>query len=630
MEILWKGETEAADRIREGTEILANEAGDAAEALAVSVKFWEKEELYVKREGGQVEICCKEPAHYFRALNRALHWPAGQAMEQTETVYFPKNGFMLDCSRNSVFTADTVKALIRKLARVGMNVLMLYTEETYEVPGKPYFGIYRGRYSREEIREMDAYAQLFGIELVPCIQTLAHLRNTLKWPYGAELQDSEDILMVGEEKVYAFIEDLLSAVKESFSTRRVHLGMDEAVHLGLGKYLKKNGYRESAKLMKEHSARVLAICKKLGLEPMIWSDMYITSNTGGAYYDVDETTDTSGWEKPDRELGLVYWDYYNADGALYRNMLRVHQELTDHVIFAGGAWNWNGIAPNYGRAFRCTVSALNACREYRVPEVFCTAWMDNGSETPLDAVYPGMVLFAYLGFHQEVCKEELRQEFADCVGGRLEDFWQLDAFDSLFTGMGENMGSNNPSKYGLYQDAMLGLFDDHLRGIDTGTYYGELAEKMASCAKTSPAYADLFAFYEEFARVLARKAGLGIRIKAAYDADDRAALQAICTADIPEAMEHLQKMKLLREQLWMKDAKPFGYELLDIKLGGVLTRLASHKRRLESYLDGKLGRLEELEQERMPYFDDPQGAQDVMRENRWHYIVSGCSLMDTI
>ena len=113
MEILWKGETEAADRIRKGTEILANEAGDAAEALAVSVKFWEKEELYVKREGGQVEICCKEPAHYFRALNRALHWPAGQAMEQTETVYFPKNGFMLDCSRNSVFTADTVKALIR-------------------------------------------------------------------------------------------------------------------------------------------------------------------------------------------------------------------------------------------------------------------------------------------------------------------------------------------------------------------------------------------------------------------------------------------------------------------------------------------------------------------------------------
>ena len=46
-----------------------------------------------------------------------------------------------------------------------MNLLMLYTEETYEVPGDPYFGIYRGRYSREEIREMDDYAQIFGIEL---------------------------------------------------------------------------------------------------------------------------------------------------------------------------------------------------------------------------------------------------------------------------------------------------------------------------------------------------------------------------------------------------------------------------------------------------------------------------------
>ena len=34
--------------------------------------------------------------------------------------------------------------MIRKLARIGMNLLMLYTEETYEVPGEPYFGIYRG------------------------------------------------------------------------------------------------------------------------------------------------------------------------------------------------------------------------------------------------------------------------------------------------------------------------------------------------------------------------------------------------------------------------------------------------------------------------------------------------------
>ena len=163
---------------------------------------------------------------------------------------------------------------------------------------------------------------------------------------------------------------------------------------------------------------------------MIWSDMYITSNTGKGYYEIDADTDTSQWEKPDKDLGLIYWDYYNKNVEVYRNMLRVHKALTDRVSFAGGAWIWNGIAPNYGRAFRCTASALEACREYHVPQIICTAWMDNGSETPLDAVWPGVVLFAHLGFHDKEEREELSKEFEECIGGRLEDFWQLDAFDS--------------------------------------------------------------------------------------------------------------------------------------------------------------------------------------------------------
>ena len=46
-----------------------------------------------------------------------------------------ENGLMLDCSRNAVFTVEKVKFLIRTLAKLGMNVLMPYTEDTYEVAG---------------------------------------------------------------------------------------------------------------------------------------------------------------------------------------------------------------------------------------------------------------------------------------------------------------------------------------------------------------------------------------------------------------------------------------------------------------------------------------------------------------
>ena len=90
---------------------------------------------------------------------------------------------------------------------------------------------------------MDDYAQKFGVELVPCIQTLAHLHNALKWPGGEKIKDTADILQVGKEETYQFIERMLKSVKEAFHTERVHLGMDEAVQLGLGNYLQENGYK---------------------------------------------------------------------------------------------------------------------------------------------------------------------------------------------------------------------------------------------------------------------------------------------------------------------------------------------------------------------------------------------------
>ena len=222
--------------LEQGTALILEESHGRfkKEKLQIDVKFWEKPELSVSLNGNQIQIQCQETAHYYRGLNLALHHLEENTYETRETVNFQRNGFMLDCSRNAVFTVSKVKSIIHTLAKLGMNVLMLYTEDTYEVPGRPYFGAYRGRYTKAELKEMDAYAKLFGIELVPCIQTLAHLHNALKWLSSTSIKDTADILQVGKTEVYTFIEELLTTVKETFSTRRIHLGMDEAIQLGLG------------------------------------------------------------------------------------------------------------------------------------------------------------------------------------------------------------------------------------------------------------------------------------------------------------------------------------------------------------------------------------------------------------
>lgn len=46
---------------------------------------------------------------------------------------------MFDTSRNAVLRPDTLRSFLRKMALMGMNLGMMYTEDTYEVPGPTLF-----------------------------------------------------------------------------------------------------------------------------------------------------------------------------------------------------------------------------------------------------------------------------------------------------------------------------------------------------------------------------------------------------------------------------------------------------------------------------------------------------------
>ena len=53
---------------------------------------------------------------------------------------------------------------------------------------------------------------------------------------SAELRDVEDILLIGEEKVYDLIDGMFATLSK-LKTRKVNIGMDEAHLVGLGRYL---------------------------------------------------------------------------------------------------------------------------------------------------------------------------------------------------------------------------------------------------------------------------------------------------------------------------------------------------------------------------------------------------------
>ena len=76
----------------------------------------------------------------------------------------------------------------------------------------------------------------------------------------------------------------------------------------------------------------------------------------------------------------------------------------------------------------------------------------------------------------------------------------------------------------------------------------------------------------------------------------------------------------------MTTNKPFGWEVLDIRYGGVLARIDSSIERITDYLDGRINKIEELEQERL-YFDGADRPGGVFAGiNRYVQIPTACPI----
>jgi hexosaminidase len=570
-----------------------------------------------------------EKIHFFRGLGTFIE--AARQKEKfciVEDPQFTMNGIMIDASRNAVMRVNSLKKTIEIMALMGLNMLMLYTEDTYTIENRPYFGYMRGRYIYDELKECDDYAYIFGIEIIPCIQTLAHLAAALKWSAMAELRDTEDILLVGSEKTYEFIEEMIKSALAPFRSKRIHLGMDEALYLGLGKYLSLNGYRRRFDIMNEHLIRVKEIADKYNLKTMIWSDMFfrLASKTGD-YYDMDAEVPEDAIKKVPDGMQLVYWDYYHNKQETYKTFIEKHQKFGCGIVFAGGIRTWNGVNIEYQKTFTITNAALAACKNVGVKEVFATLWGDNGSETNFFTGLLGMQLYAEHGYTKELDMDKLKRRFKFCTGGDYEAFINLSLFNNVPGIDPDAFVPPNPSKFLLWQDLLIGLFDKDAEEYDFPQHFSMVAKKLEKDIENSGEWRFLFEQAAKLASVLSIKSHLGLKIKEYYDKKDKEALNRIIETDLVKLAESVSELRTLHRQQWFKTYKPFGWEVLDLRYGGLLSRIDSTSDRLKNYINGTVDVIEELEEERL-YFDEVarEKGEGIGRCNLYHRIVTAGTL----
>lgn len=560
--------------------------------------------LLVEFQGKAAVITYDRKIHFFRALGLLIERLREQStpFSLKEVPQFTMNGPMLDVSQgNAAPNVQSVRQLLRHMAVMGLDMLMLYSEDSYKVKEQPYFGYLRARYTEEELRECDGYADLFGIEMIPCIQTLAHLIDVLKWKEFSDIKEDHETLLVGEEKTYRFIEDLIKAAAKPFKSKKIHIGMDEAWRLGLGRYLELHGLVPKGEIMKQHLTRVMEIVRKLGLEPLMWSDMFFRAYAkDGDYYDPDVQIPESAKAMVPDDVTLVYWDYYHTDEAFYSDFIDKHRVFGEPV-FAGGIWTWTGFGANWGLTFDTMNPALTACKKKGVKRIIATVWGDNGTECHVFANLPGFALFAEHGYSYELDTDKLKKRFAFYTGACYDDFYNLAYLDETPGCRPGNPDQMNPSKALMWQDLLTGLFDKNIEGLPLNEHYAGLAEKFKAAAGRSGAYGGLFRFNYHVADVLSVKSELGIKITRAYRENDRTELKRITGEILPCLTEKVRELRACHKRLWFSTCKALGWDVMDMRYGSLLIRIESAEEEIADYLDGRLDRLEELEEERLYY-----------------------------
>jgi len=533
-------------------------------------------------------------SHLMKAINEGKN-----SFEFSEPVKFTLNGPMFDVSQgNAVINIPTLRWIIRKMALMGLNMLMLYCEDSYEVPEQPYFGYMRSRYSKEELKELDKYALLFGIEMIPCIQTLAHLQAVLKWKVYKDFSDHMDTLLVGDERTYEFISQIIKAATEPFSSKRVHIGMDEAMMIGRGNYLKLHGLVPKAQILKEHLDRVMEIIREQGLEPMMWGDMFlrVLDEKNNDYYADVEITDEVRNTVPE-DLTLVYWDYYHYEPECYEKMIDKHR-LFGEPVFAGGIWTWLGFGPSYIKTVKTLGPAMKGCKNKGVKEAMATIWGDNGTECSVIATMPMLCFFAEHGFCDgDIDFENMKSRFDFIFKSSYDDFMLLQKVDEVPGVIEGNWWDNNCSKPLLWQDLISGLCDYNFRDLPLNDHYKELNGKLNEVET----FKEFFDVYRNLTSVLSLKAEAGLRLRKAYLEKDKEQLSEFVEKIIPEITERVKKLRIAHMKNWFKTCKPLGWDIIDMRYGALLARLDSAAIEIKMYLDGELDTIQELDEPRIPY-----------------------------
>ena len=227
---------------------------------------------------------------------------------------FSHRGLLLDCARH-YFDKKTVLKYIDLLAFYKMNTLHWHLTEDQgwrieidKYPKlnsiassriKPNGDIYKGIYTKEDIREIVEYALKKNITIIPEIELPGHSQaviaaypalscNKEKIPVANDWGVFKEIYCAGNEDVFMFLEDVFTEVIELFPSKYIHIGGDEVPKIRwencqkCQKRIHENGLLDEHQLQNYFIKRIQKFLNSKGREIIGWDEIIEDGEISGA------------------------------------------------------------------------------------------------------------------------------------------------------------------------------------------------------------------------------------------------------------------------------------------------------------------------------------------------------------
>lgn len=504
----------------------------------------------------------------------------------------------IDASLSARPTIDNLKSFCSIVKKMGYTGLILGFTDNFELENEPYFGLQHGYYTKSELRSLDEHCKNIGLKLKPHFQTLGHLWYLGKYNTFDKYMDDMEVMLVDDERTYVLVEKMFKSMSESLSSDTIHLGMDEAFQMGRGKHLDIYGYQSRFEIISRHLKRIMEIAEKYGYKRFeMWSDMYLHNLFKPEMFEKskEEIRKLIEGKIPENVI-LSHWSYIRNDQDLMRKDLEKHFKLSDNIGFTGAACSWFGYAPDNAHSIRVMGDNLKTCRQAGVKKFNVSMWTGSGCVTSFFTGLPSIYYVAELAYGNTDNLENLdKAKFKDIVGVEFDDFMLMDLPNKPH----EDFNYVTPSAksyFYTFSDALLGI-TDALLSENTGADYAKCYEKLANV--NGGEYKHLFDLMANFCKVLTNKAELGKNLKKYYDSGDKEKLKDVADNVIPLIIEDVKTLYGSVKELFRKEFKPYGMEIVNIRFGGLIKRLEHVAKRIKRFVNGEDTEIAELKETRL-------------------------------